>query len=136
MRERQIRQLIGRTEMVTLSADASVREACRLMSEQGVSAVLIQEGEQLTGIFTERDAVKRVLAEGLDPETTRLADVMTPDVVTLTPDTWALDALRVMHEVGIRHIPVTEGEAIVGMVSIRDFIGVELQQLDITWDAS
>ena len=136
MRERQIRQIIGRTEMVTLSGEASVRDATRLMSEQSVSAVLIQNGDELSGIFTERDAVKRVLAEGLDPDATKLNEVMTTEVVTLTPDTWALDALRVMHEVGIRHIPVTEGAAIIGMISIRDFIGVELQQLDITWDAS
>lgn len=136
MKERKIGQFIGRTEMVTLAREDTVREATRLMSEQAVGAVVILDGGQLAGIFTERDAVKRVLAAGRDPDATTLAEVMSTDVVTLTPDTWALEALRVMHEVGIRHIPVIEGETLIGMISIRDFIGVELQQLDITWDAS
>ena len=135
MKERKIEQLIGRTEMVTLSGEDSVRKATRLMSDQGVGAVIILADGQLAGIFTERDAVKRVLAEGRDPDVTTLAEVMTSNVVTLSLEAWALDALRVMHEVGIRHIPVLEGEVLVGMISIRDFIGVELQQLDITWDA-
>ena len=135
MKERKIEQLIGRTEMVTLSGEDSVRKATRLMSDQGVGAVIILADGELAGIFTERDAVKRVLAEGRDPDVTTLAEVMTSNVVTLSLEAWALDALRVMHEVGIRHIPVLEGEVLVGMISIRDFIGVELQQLDITWDA-
>ncbi len=103
------------------------------MAEQGVGAVLIMAGEDIEGIFTERDALKRVLAEGRDSDATTLAEVMTRGMVTLDPDAFALDALRLMSEVGIRHVPIVDQGKVTGMISLRDFVGAELQQAGRRW---
>lgn len=127
MSQRRVRDVIARRDVVQLRADASVRSACKLMAEQAVGAVLVMDGNTIDGIFTERDALKRVLAAGLDPDTTTLGDVMTRDMVTLAPDDWAVDALRLMSQVGIRHLLVVDQAKLIGIISLRDFIGAEFQ---------
>lgn len=127
MAQRKVRDLIARKEVVELPSSASVREACILMAKQVVGAVLVMAEGAIQGIFTERDALSRVLAEGRDPDATTLDEVMTRDPVTLDPDTGAVDALRLMSQVGIRHLPVVEQERVIGMISLRDFIGAEFQ---------
>jgi CBS domain-containing protein len=97
------------------------------MSEQGVGAVVVMDGEIIEGIFTERDALKRVLADGRDPDTTTLEEVMSRDMVKLAPDDWAVDALRLMSQVGIRHLLVVDQEMLIGIISLRDFVGAEFQ---------
>ena len=128
MKHREVRQLITRDGLVSLPATATVREASRLMAEHGVSAVLVMAESALQGIFTERDALNRVLAEGRDPDATELAEVMTGNVVTLGPTAAAVDALRLMSEIGFRHLPVVENDHVYGIISLRDFIGAEFQQ--------
>jgi len=127
MSQRRVRDIIVRRDVVQLRADASVRSACKLMSEQGVGAVVVMDGEVIEGIFTERDALKRVLADGRDPDTTTLDDVMSRDMVKLAPDDWAVDALRLMSQVGIRHLLVVDQEMLIGIISLRDFVGAEFQ---------
>ena len=127
MSQRKVRDVIVRKEVIQLPAEATVRSASRLMAEQGIGAVLVMEGENIQGIFSERDALKRVLAKDLDPDTTTLAEVMTREMVTLDPDAFAVDALRLMSQVGIRHLPIVDHEKVIGMISLRDFIGAEFQ---------
>lgn len=127
MSQRRVRDIIVRRDVVQLRADASVRSACKLMSEQGVGAVVVMDGEVIEGIFTERDALKRVLADGRDPDTTTLEAVMSRDMVKLGPDDWAVDALRLMSQVGIRHLLVVDQETLIGIISLRDFVGAEFQ---------
>ena len=129
MTQREVGQLITRKDLVFLPGSATVREASRLMAEQRVGAVLIVEDNVLKGIFTERDALNRVLAEDRDPDNTRLFEVMTEKLVTLGPTAAAVDALRLMSEVGFRHLPVVEDDQIYGIISLRDFIGAEFQQV-------
>ena len=128
MTYRTIGDVIKRLEIVRIGGDASVREACRVMAETRVGAILVMDGDALEGIFTERDALNRVLAEGRDPDTTQVSEVMTRDPITLAPRAAAIDALRLMSEIGFRHVPIVEGKRVCGVVSIRDFIGAELQQ--------
>ncbi len=127
MSQRKVRDVIVRKEVFQLPAEATVRSASRLMAEQGIGAVLVMKDDAIQGIFSERDALKRVLAEDLDPDTTTLAEVMTREMVTLDPDAFAVDALRLMSQVGIRHLPIVDREKVVGMISLRDFIGAEFQ---------
>ena len=127
MSQRKVRDVIVRKEVIQLPAEATVRSASRLMAEQGIGAVLVMKDEAIQGIFSERDALKRVLAENLDPDTTTLAEVMTREMVTLDPDAFAVDALRLMSQVGIRHLPIVDQDKVVGMISLRDFIGAEFQ---------
>ena len=127
---RTIRQLVTRPQAVSLPPGATVAEACRMMRDHRIGAVLVMDQDDLQGIFTERDAVYRVLAEGLAPDQTRLDQVMTSELVTLEPETAAVDALRLMSQIGFRHLPIVEAGQVHGVISLRDFVGAELQQVD------
>ena len=111
---------------ITMSQVASVTEACSQMRDCRAGSVLVTgEGNQLVGIFTGRDAVCRVLAQRRDPASTRLAEVMTANPTTMSPDETALDALRLMTNGGFRHLPLVKNGRILGVVSRGDFKGVE-----------
>ncbi len=125
MSQRSVAQLI-KSHIIHLAPSASVREAAKLMSENHIGALLVMDEGRLAGIFTERDALNRVLAEGRDPDSTPLSEVMTRDPVTLSPQTAATQALRLMGEVGFRHLPVVENDEVYGIISLLDFVGVEL----------
>jgi CBS domain-containing protein len=116
---------------VTLAATESVQQACSLMRDKRVGAILVVEGKgQLIGVFTGRDAVCRVLAQGRDPVATRLQEVMTPAPITMKPGSTANDALHLMQDGGFRHIPVVDDGRIIGIVSKGDFRGLEQARLD------
>jgi CBS domain-containing protein len=128
---RKMSDIVHDQNPLTLPPEATVQEACRRMRERYVGAVLVTEGDRrLIGIFTGRDAVHRVLAEGRDATQTRLAAVMTRDPKTLPPGRGAVEALRLMEDAGIRHVPVVAEGRLVGIVSRFDFNGVELDRLD------
>lgn len=110
--------------------DSSVRDAAKLMRERNIAAVMICNGDQLAGIMTERDIAARVVAQGRDPETTTVAEVMTPDPDTLAPGDQASSALRMMREHNYRHLPVVEEGRPVGMVSIRDLYATVQSELE------
>jgi CBS domain-containing protein len=98
------------------------------MRTKRIGALLVVDKNRLTGIFTERDALFRVIAEGRAPEKTRLAEVMTQNPRTITPDRPFGHALHLMHEGEFRHVPVVENGRPLGMVSARDALGPELAQ--------
>ena len=128
---RRMSDLIANQNPLTLAASATVQHACACMRERKVGAVLvIDRNRHLLGIFTGRDAVGRVLAEGKDPNTTQIGDVMTRDPRSLSPENAAIDALRLMYDVGCRHIPIVIGGRLLGVVSRADFRGLELDRLD------
>ncbi len=124
MSQRSVAQLV-KHQVIHLAPSASVHEAAQLMSENHIGALLVMDEGRLAGIFTERDALNRVLAEGRDPDSTPLSEVMTRDLVTLGPQTAATEALRLMGEIGFRHLPVVEDDEVCGIISLRDFVGVE-----------
>lgn len=130
MQHRIVPDIVSGQELTTLTSDTSVRAATAIMAERGISAVMIGEADRLTGIFTERDLLRRVVAADRDPATTSLAQVMTPDPDTLRPDDTAAEALQRMRAKGYRHLPVVDGETIVGMVSIRDLFAVVLEEVE------
>ena len=109
-----IRHVMEREKMLTAGPQTTVGEAAKLMADSGVSAIVVVEDEGLVGIFTERDAVFRVIAQERDARTTRLADVMTSAPITVGPDRSFGYALQLMHENGFRHVPVVENGKPVG----------------------
>jgi CBS domain-containing protein len=128
---RRMSDIIRNQNPLTLPSNTSVREACARMRQRKVGAVLVtDEQKHLIGIFTGRDAVGRVLAEGKDPARTCLAEVMTPEPVTMPPGEPAIEALRLMHDHGCRHVPIVENGQVVGVVSKADFRGTEVDRLD------
>jgi len=122
--------VIRRDEIYQLSQQDSVRSAADLMKARKCGSVLITAGDALVGIFTERDIVFRVVAEGRDPEKTRLGEVMTANPQTIGPHEPAIGALRLMEDAGFRHLPVVEDGRILGVVSRRDFSGLDKARLE------
>jgi CBS domain-containing protein len=104
----------------TVSPSDTIVDAARQMRDADVGAILVADGGRLVGILTDRDIVVRVVAEGGDPSTTTVADVMTPDPAALTPDSNVEDAIRIVREQDVRRIPVVRDGRPVGIVSIGD----------------
>lgn len=135
---RPMQEVILRRTPVTLPPEATVQEACREMRNHRIGAVLVTDAAgHLMGIFTGRDAICRMLAEGRDPSRTRLAEVMTSCPECLGPQVTAIEALRLMRDGGFRHVPVVEGDRLVGVVSRGDFLGQEQARLEdesVLWE--
>lgn len=127
---KMVPDLVNGQDIATLEPSATVREAAQLMAKRRIGAILITHYGVLNGIFTERDVSLRVVAAGLDPDALRLGDVMTTNPVTLKPDDDALSALQNMLAGDYRHVPVLDGERLVGIVSIRDIYGCVETQLE------
>ena len=124
----RVRDVMERKKLLIASPDTSVSNAAKLMAKAKVSAVLVLENERLIGIFTERDAVSRVIAKDRDVQTTRLAEVMTASPKTIAPDKTFGYALLLMHENGFRHVPVVANDHVVGMVSARNALDPDLEE--------
>lgn len=114
--------------LVTAEPAATVAEAAVLMKGHQVGAVLVVEGGRLVGIFTERDAVYRVMAAGRNPYATRLDEVMTREPKTVEPDETFGYALLLMHENGFRHAPVVQDGRPIGVVSARSALDPDLEE--------
>lgn len=127
MFDQRLREVMEKHKLVKAAPSMTVREAARQMAAKGVGAVLVLEDTRLTGIFTERDAVLRVIARGLSTETTRLADVMTTDPLTLGPNARFGTALALMHKNGFRHVPVVDEGKVVGMVLARQALDPDME---------
>ena len=111
-------------DLLTIGPEAALREAARRMVDRGVGAVVVLEGERLTGILTERDILKAV-GRG-DEETSSVGDWMTRHPDTIEPSDSTDHAAVLMIHGGFRHLPVVEGGAVVGILSIRDLMRLAL----------
>jgi CBS domain-containing protein len=128
--ERPISELTRKAGvLVYTDPKTSVQDAVSTMARHNIGSILVMEnGEDLVGIFTERDLLKRVVGEGKDPETTTVDEVMTSDVIVVSGDTSRSDALNLMQENHIRHLPVASDESLNGIVSLRDLLQFEHQK--------
>ena len=127
---RTIRDIIRNQKILALPPETSVREAARAMADRNVGSAMVVEDGKLVGIFTERDALVRVLAAGLDPVTTELSAVMARKVLTISPDRPLVNALHRMRDNGFRHMPVVENGIPRGMISVRNALASDLVQLE------
>jgi CBS domain-containing protein len=128
MFDRPVRSVMQRRKAIKAAPGTRVTKAAKLMAAKNVGAIMVIEDDRLVGIFTERDIVVRVVARGLDAEATRLADVMTPAPHTVDPDKPFGYALRVMQEMGFRHLPVIQDGKAIGIVSSRSAMDPELEE--------
>jgi len=117
-------------QLVAFAPDAVVREVVDAMAKRRFGAVPVVEDGKLVGIFTERDVLVRVVAARKDPETTRLAEVMTANPDTVKSSDAVLHALELMNQHGYRHLPVVDGGRLIGVVSIRDLYRSVKEQMD------
>ncbi|HLZ64778.1 MAG TPA: CBS domain-containing protein [Aliidongia sp.] len=122
--------LVQNQVLTILSPSLSVRDAAKAMAERNIGAVLVAEVGRLRGICTERDIAHRVVAKRRDPDLTTIADIMTTDPAVVSPNETPAMALEIMRRIGCRHLPVMDGERIVGMLSIRDLYAAIQQDLE------
>ena len=123
-----IKTVMDKKKILTAPPPTTVSQAAELMAAKNVGAVMVVEAGRLAGIFTERDAVFRVIARGLDPQTTCLSEVMTAAPLTVSPDKPFGLALLMMHDNGFRHVPVIENGKPVGIVSSRNALDPDLEE--------
>ena len=128
MFSQRIRSVMERKKLLIAPPETTVSQAAKLMAKKNVGAVMVVENERLVGIFTERYAVFRVIARGLDTQTTILTDVMTVEPKTVDPGKSFGYALLMMHENGFRHAPVIENGKPIGIVSARYALDPDLEE--------
>jgi CBS domain-containing protein len=104
----------------TVQAGASLADAARVMRDADVGAMVVLEGSRLAGIVTDRDIVTRAVAEARDAMATNVSDIISEDLVTLTPDATLDEAAEVMRDRAVRRVPVVEGDRPVGIISLAD----------------
>ena len=109
-------------EVYTIEPDATVLDALRLMAEKDVGALIIMDGDTLTGIFSERDYARKIALQGKSSHTTPVWAVMTDDVVCVSPDLAADKCMAIMTDKRIRHLPVLDDGRVVGIISIGDVV--------------
>jgi CBS domain-containing protein len=128
MFDQPVRNIMRQREALMAAPETLVSEAARLMAAKKAGAIMVVEGDRLVGIFTERDVVFRVVAQGLDARATRIADVMTGAPYTVDPDEPFGYALLVMHEKGFRYLPVAQHGKPIGIVSSRGVMEPEMEE--------
>ncbi len=126
----RIRSVVQHQQLISASSSATVFEVATIMSEAGVGAIPILDGNELVGVFSERDLMGRVVVPGRDPRTIAVAEVMTREVVTASLEEHIDFCLEKMQRAGCRHLPVVAGGRVIFMVSMRDLLREELQEQD------
>ncbi len=106
----------------SLSPDDSVYQALEMLAECNVGALMVLQADKLVGIFSERDYTRKIALAGLSSKDTKVRDIMTSQVLTVTPKTSTDDCMALMSQKKIRHLPVVDGAKVLGMVSIRDLM--------------
>lgn len=133
-----LQDMLSGQRLLFVTPTTSVHTAACRMADRNVAAVLVIDNGKLWGIFTERDLLRRVVAEGRDPATTQIADVMSTDIVSIGAGRTGFEAYRLMHEFGVRHVVVdglNDPDGVgYGVVSIRDFRFGELRAFDSELD--
>ncbi len=126
-----IRDLIQGRTIHSVQASATVMTAALYMTECNIGAVPVMQGERLAGVFSERDILTRVVAAQRDPETTVLAEVMTTEPFIVGPDDPVERCMMAMKQHGFRHLPICEGERLVGFISLRDMLLHDLDEKEV-----
>ncbi|HET7560916.1 MAG TPA: CBS domain-containing protein [Rhodanobacteraceae bacterium] len=121
---RQVKHLLETkgSAVYTIAPEAPVLDAIRLMAERGIGALLVMRGEVLAGIVSERDYARKVILKGHSSRETPVVDIMTPAPTTVSPASTVDECMRLCTELHVRHLPVVEGNRLVGIVSIGDLV--------------
>lgn len=129
MKRKLVPDVVKSQELILVPEDTSVLTVSKLMAEKNIGAVLVVNHGALVGIVTERDLNNKVLSREIDPFATEVSAIMTRDPDTLPPDADATEALALMHSKHYRHLPITQGNRAVGIVSIRDLFKLAYEHI-------
>jgi len=127
---RTVRQLLDNKPPAihAVSADTPVIDAIRVMARERIGAVLVMEGARLFGIVSERDYARKIVLEGRSSRETSVNAIMSSDVITVSPEQNVADCMEIVSERRIRHLPVVENGAVIGMVSIGDLVAAVIAE--------
>ena len=118
--------------VVKVRPDQSVLDAIKVLAAEDVGAAIVMVGDRLAGILSERDYTRKIVLKGRSSDSTRVEEIMTPNVVVVSPRTKTRECMALMTEKNIRHLPVVEEGRVIGMVSIRDIVGDIIADQDFT----
>lgn len=127
---RMLLQELGPKELYSVQVDNNILTVSTLLEAYGVAALVVLHHDKLVGIISERDLVRKVLSNALDPKATSVSQIMTSDVVTVTPFTNLKECEDLMRERKIRHLPVVENGRVIAVISIRDLLVSTRQELE------
>ena len=118
------------SQVWTVSQDAMVLDALKLLAEKEIGSLVVMDGEKVVGIFSERDHARKGVLIGKQPEATKIAEVMTGDLITVSPDQSVNECMALMTERHIRHLPVFDGDQLIGLISIGDIVKDMIEELE------
>jgi CBS domain-containing protein len=118
--------------IVKVAPELSVLEAIKVLAAENIGAAVVMSGDRLAGIFSERDYTRKVILKGRSSDSTRVEEIMTANVVVVSPRTKTRECMALMTEKTIRHLPVVDEGRVIGMVSIRDIVGDIIADQDFT----
>ena len=122
----------GNATMWSISPDDTVFDAIKVLAERGVGALIVMKDGKLAGILSERDYTRKVALLGKNSKETYVRDIMTANVMVISPKTRTLECMAIMSEKNIRHLPVVDGDKVVGMLSIRDLMNDIIKDHEFT----
>ena len=120
------------SRVVSVRPDQSVLEAIKVLASEDIGAAIVMTGDRLAGIFSERDYTRKIVLKGRSSDTTRVEEIMTANVVVVSPRTRSRECMQLMTEKNIRHLPVVDEGRVIGMVSIRDIVSDIIADQDFT----
>jgi len=126
----KVKDLIKDRQTYTVQDGQSVLDVAKFLVEHNIGAVPVLHDKQLVGIFSERDIMKRVVAELRDPRTTKVSDIMTKGPVTVTPESTVEECMVLMRDHNCRHLPICEDNRLWGLISLRDVLAHEVAEKD------
>jgi CBS domain-containing protein len=118
--------------VVSVTPEMTVLDAIKVLAAEDVGAAIVMTGNRLAGIISERDYTRKVILQGRSSSTTRVQEIMTSNVVCVSPRTKARECMELMTEKQIRHLPVLDDARVIGMVSIRDIVSDIIADQDFT----
>ncbi len=126
----KLHSIIRGRDVYTLHHDWTVMEAARYMAEKRVGAAAVVDGDEVVGVFSERDLMTRVVVAGRPADSTLVSEVMTRDIVTGSPDETEEEGMRKMQQAKCRHLPIVQNRRLLGFISMRDLLQVEIEERD------
>ncbi len=120
MHLRAVRDILGDRKLPSVPVDTTIRAAAEVLDHFNVGALAVLDGDRLVGVLSERDIIRRCVAQGADPATTRVGDAMTPDPQTVSVTEGVAAAFARMTDGHFRHMPVMDGDRCIGLLSVRD----------------
>ena len=120
------------SRVVSVRPEQTVLEAIKVLAQENIGAAIVMSGDRIAGILSERDYTRKIVLKGRASDTTKVEEIMTPNVIVVSPRTKTRECMQLMTEKNIRHLPVVDEGRCIGMVSIRDIVGDIIADQDFT----